>query len=152
SKEDQIPIMRGIESSYDNFPMYGYSSYIVSQWLCAIASATEAAEIMGDHETKAKYEAILERTKERMEQKLWNGSYYRLYNDDDKSGGKGDKSEACLTDQIIGQWLAHASGLGYLLNKENINIALQSILQQNYVSNFGLKNCNWPGAKYWSDV
>jgi uncharacterized protein (DUF608 family) len=149
---DEIPIMRGIESSYDNFPMYGYSAYIVSQWLCVMASAAQAAEVMGDLEAKAKYEAILERTRTRMEQKLWNGNYYRLYNDDDNSGGKGDRSEACLTDQIVGQWMAHTSGLGRLLGKENIDTALQSILHASYKPGFGLRNCSWPGAKYWNDI
>jgi non-lysosomal glucosylceramidase len=149
---DQIPIMRGIESSYDNFPMYGYSAYIVSQWLCAIASAVLAAEVMGDLTARSKYEAILTRTRERMEEKLWNGRYYRLYNDDDTSGGKGDRSEACLTDQLVGQWMAHTSGLGHLLKKENIDAALKNILLENYKPGFGLRNCSWPGTKYWSDI
>lgn len=149
---DQIPIMRGIESSYDNFPMYGYAAYITSQWLCAMAGAARAAEVMGDVDGKRKYEAILEKTRERMEEKLWNGGYYRLYNDNDKAGGKGDSSEACLTDQIVGQWMAHSSGLGRLLKKENIDSALRSILRENYKPGFGLRNCSWPGTKYWSDI
>jgi hypothetical protein len=87
-----------------------------------------------------------------MEEKLWNGGYYRLYNDDDKAGGKGGSSEACLTDQIVGQWMAHSSGLGRLLKKENIDTALRSILRENYKQGFGLRNCSWPGTKYWSDI
>lgn len=149
---DQIPIMRGIECSYDNFPMYGYSAYLVSQWLCAIAGAIHAADAMNDSVSKAKYEAILHRTQQKMEEKLWNGNYYRLYNDLDKSGGKGDVSEGCLTDQLIGQWAAHQSALGHLLSQENIGTALESILHESYKPSFGLRNCSWPGTKFWNDV
>jgi non-lysosomal glucosylceramidase len=149
---DQIPIMRGIECSYDNFPMYGYSAYLVSQWLCAIASAVRAAEAMGDSRSQSKYEAILQRAKQQMENKLWNGTYYRLYNDADKSGGRGDISEGCLTDQLVGQWAAHQSALGHLLDKEKINAALSAILQASYKPGLGLRNCSWPGTGYWSDV
>lgn len=149
---DQIPIMRGIECSYDNFPMYGYSAYLVSQWLCAVASAVVAAEVLGDAEAKSRYQAILERARSRMEEKLWNGKYYRLYNDVDKSGGRGDMSEGCLTDQMVGQWAAHQSALGHLLKKENVDAGLKSILAASYRPSFGLRNCSWPGAERWSDI
>ena len=49
---NQMPYMKGIESSYDNFPMYGMAAYIQSQWLCAIASAIKAAEVLGDQEAR----------------------------------------------------------------------------------------------------
>lgn len=149
---NQIPIMRGIESSYDNFPMYGYAAYIVSQWLCAMRCAAEAAELMSDHEAQVQYRAILSRATESMDQKLWNGRYYRLYNDSDKSGGKGSESEACLTDQMVGQWMAYAAGVERLLPKGHIETALRNILQENYSAGFGLKNCSWQVTKYWHDM
>jgi uncharacterized protein (DUF608 family) len=147
-----IPIMRGVESSYDNFPMFGYASYILSQWLCAIQSAVLAADAMNDPGARLKYENILRQTKDTLESKLWAGSYYRLYNDLDNAGGKGDSSEQCLTDQLVGQWMSHASGLGSIVAKRRIDTALKSILKRSYRPAFGLRNCSWPGMKYWSDV
>ncbi len=149
---DGVPIMRGIECSYDNFPMHGYASYIVSQWLCALASAVEAADAMGDTASKSRYTQLLDKARARMEDKLWNGRFYRLYNDTDKIGGKGDVSDGCLTDQLVGQWAAHQSLLGHLVTKDNIDTALRSILDESYRPGFGLRNCSWPGAKEWSDV
>ena len=42
--------------------------------------------------------------------------------------------EGCLVDQLVGQYLAHVCGLGYLLKKENVEKTLQSIMKYNYKS------------------
>ena len=147
---NQLPSMRGIECSYDNFPMYGMASYIVSQWLAAMAGAVLAAKVMNDKQAEKRYLSILKKGGKLMDEKLWNGSYYRLYND--KGGKQGDTDEGCLTDQIIGQWAAHLSGLGYLFDKKHVKTALQNILKMSYKPDFGLRNCSWPGDKYWHDI
>ncbi len=147
---NSLPSMKGIECSYDNFPMYGMASYIVSQWLAAMASAVQAAEVLGDQSAKMKYASIMQKGSRLMDQKLWNGKYYRLYNDE--GGEHGGKDEGCLTDQIVGQWVARLSGLGDILKKEHVKQALKSILNMSYQQNFGLRNCSWPGDKYWHDI
>ncbi len=40
--------------------------------------------------------------------------------------------EGCLVDQLVGQYLAHVCGLGYLVKKENVAKTLQSIMKYNY--------------------
>ena len=149
---DQVPTMKGIECSYDNFPMYGYSAYLVSQWICALAGVVRAAEAMQDPDAVQRYGAMLKNARQAMETKLWNGKYYRLYNDEARAGGKGDISEGCLTDQIIGQWSAHQSGLGPILDQAHVRSALKAVLAASYRPGFGLRNCAWPGTKYWSDI
>lgn len=153
---DQQPDMTGIMSSYDNFAMYGMAAYVQSQWLGALASALEAAKTLKDAEFTKKYAPIFEKGKKLAEQKLWNGKYYRLYNSDLKTmktkDGAGKEivkdmagvDEGCLTDQIIGQWAAHWSGLGDLFDSTNRKTALKNILQMSYKANFGLRNCVWP--------
>lgn len=42
--------------------------------------------------------------------------------------------EGCLVDQLVGQYLAHVCGLGYLVSKENVAKTLQSIMKYNYKS------------------
>ena len=51
--QDQMPDMTGIMCSYDNFPMYGLSSYIQSQWLAALKGMIEAADVIGDMDAKS---------------------------------------------------------------------------------------------------
>lgn len=138
---DRMPDMEGIMCSYDNFPMYGLASYIQSQWLAAMASVASAAPLMKDKKTQALAESIMEEGKALMDDKLWNGSYYRLSND---YLGEHGVDEGILTDQLIGQWLAHQSGLGYLLDTDHVSMALDRVMEASYIEGFGLRNCSWP--------
>lgn len=161
---DQQPDMTGIMCSYDNFPMYGLSAYVQSQWLSALAAAIKAAVFLGDNTFINTYQPIFEKGKKLAEEKLWNGKYYRLYNSDLKTMATKDGAgkpiiknmegvdEACLTDQLIGQWAANWSNLGNLFNPQNVKIALKSIVELSYKPNFGLKNCCWPGYDFYKPV
>ncbi len=138
---DQMPDMRGIMSSYDNFPMYGLASYIHSQWLNTARGMAELAKIVKDAEMENRARAIFQRAVTLMEEHLWNGQYYVLANDFHGSRGIDD---GCLTDQLIGQWMAHQSGFGHLLQLQRITTALHNILKMSYRPDFGLRNCTWP--------
>jgi non-lysosomal glucosylceramidase len=147
---DGLPDMEGIMSSYDNFPMYGAASFIVSQWLAALAAAVLGARAAGDRAAEERYAALLAKGRSRAEARLWNGRYFRLWNDE---GGKhGGKDEGCLTDQLVGLWAAHPLGLGPLLAPDEVRTALRSILEMSYRRGFGLRNCSWPGDAPWHDV
>jgi len=138
---DQMPDMEGIMSSYDNFPMYGLASYIHSQWLNSAKGIYEIAKIMNDSKMARKANKIYKRAAKLMEKHLWNGSYYVLAND--FTGDRG-VDDGCLTDQAIGQWMAHQSGFGHLLKEAHVKSALKTILDMSYRSDFGLRNCTWP--------
>jgi len=139
--QDMLPDMEGIMCSYDNFPMYGVASYIHTQWLCAAKMMMKAAEMMNDKEMAQKCAEVFDITKRKVENQLWNGEYYRLYND---QKGEHGVDNACLTDQIIGQWMAHQSGIGYILDKDKVHTAMENILKMSYEYDFGLRNCSWP--------
>jgi uncharacterized protein (DUF608 family) len=147
--QDALPDMEGSMCSYDNFPMYGAASYVSSAWLAALKSAVVAADALGDIEAKAKYAELLERGDRVFEQKLWNGEYYRLYNDE--GGPRGDMDEGCLADQIIGQWQCHQSGLGDLFKPERRKKVLRAIHKM-CMRKHGLVNCAWPGDSELKDV
>jgi uncharacterized protein (DUF608 family) len=141
--DDMMPDMEGIMSSYDNFPMYGLASYIQSQWLAAMTSVKKAALVTGDRKTGKLAGEILEKGTRLMEEKLWNGSYYMLSND--YTGDRG-KDDGVLTDQLVGQWVAHQSGLGHMLAPERVRSALASVMGTSYIDGFGLRNCTWPST------
>jgi hypothetical protein len=42
----------------------------------------------------------------------------------------------CLVDQLVGQYMAHICGLGYLLDPEHVRQALAAIMRYNYLDNF----------------
>gem|GEM_PF-670607 len=141
SDGDMMPDMEGIMCSYDNFPMYGLASYIQSQWMAAMVSVSRAAPVAGDRETGRLAEEILRQGRDLMDSKLWNGEYYRLSNDYRGSHGM---DEGILTDQLIGQWVAHQSDLGYLVERDHVRSALSAIFEASYRAGFGLRNCTWP--------
>jgi len=147
---DGVPDMEGIMSSYDNFPMYGAASFIASQWLAALAAAVEGARALGDRVAVARYGGVLARARGRVDARLFNGRYFRLWNDE--GGRHGGKDEGCLTDQLVGVWAAHLVGLGGLLPAANVKTALRSVLELSYRPGFGLRSCSWPGDAPWHDV
>jgi uncharacterized protein (DUF608 family) len=147
---DLLPDMEGSMCTYDNFPMYGAASYVASLWLAALAYAAKAAEELGEPEAAGRYAEILRKGEAVFEEKLWNGEYYRLYNDVD--GQRGDKDEGCLADQIIGQWAMHFVGLGDLLKRSHIRKALRTVMKTNFRPGYGLLNCRWPEDEFLHDV
>jgi len=50
---------------------------------------------------------------------------------DDLQNPKYQLEEGCLIDQLVGQYMAHVLGLGYLAKPENMQKTLQSILKYN---------------------
>jgi non-lysosomal glucosylceramidase len=161
---DLMPDMEGIMCSYDNFPMYGLSSYIQSQWLCALAMCAEAAEVVGDAKAAIRYRRIFEKGRKLLDERLWNGSYFRLYDTRqrryatlDGTGRKIEtevppKDEGCLTDQLIGQWVSRMSGLGPIADGAKIQSALRNILKLSFTPDIGLRNCSWPGDAFLHDI
>lgn len=140
---DGIPDMHGMGSSYDNFAMWGTSAYVGSIWLAALQHAIPAAQAIGDTEARIAYEATLVKAQTSFEARLWNGQYYRLFND--QGGRHGGRDEGCMTDQLIGQWLNYQSSLGDLVAPERRQQVLRYISTHAFEAGMGLRNCIWSG-------
>lgn len=147
---DLLPDMGGSMCTYDNFPMYGAAAYVASLWLAALRYAVDAARALGDTKSATRYADVLGKGEAVFEEKLWNGSYYRLYNDE--GGPRGDMDEGCLTDQIIGQWTTHFVGFESLLKPTHVRRALREVMAMAYRRDYGLLNCRWPADKWLQDV
>lgn len=138
---DGIPDIGGLTNhcSYDNFPMFGLASYVAGQWLSAMTAMLQAAAILGDQEAVVKYTKLVDGMRRNMLERLWNGEYFRLFDDTEKG-----QDEGCLTDQLLGQWTAQLVGLGELHDKEKVQSSLKNILERNLEEGFILKNATWP--------
>jgi uncharacterized protein (DUF608 family) len=148
---DGLPDMEGAMCTYDNFPMFGPASYVAGLWLSALTHAIEAAKILGAKEEAADFADWLEHGRKVFEEKLWNGEYFILYNDE---GGslRGDRDEGCLSDQIIGQFTNHQCGLGPIVPEAKARRALRAVMKRNYRDDLGLANCQWPGDVFFHEV
>jgi non-lysosomal glucosylceramidase len=147
-----MPVTRGIETSYDNFPMFGYASSLLSQWMCAMIAARDVALAKGEKVLSARYSALLEKTQKRMETSLWNGSFYSLYADPATSTSHNGAEHGCLTDQLVGLWATHPFNTEPLLPRDCVHTALMAILKRNYDAGFGLRNCSFSADGRLGDV
>lgn len=128
--------------------------------LCAALKAgAEMAEHLGDEARAARYRTMFEKGVSSAEAHLWNGEYYEQKLDD-PDAYRYQFGSGCLSDQLLGQFLAHMAGLGTILPKEHLQKAVKAVFRYNFISNFsdhcnvertyalneesGLVLCTWP--------
>ena len=145
-------------NTYD-IAVYGPNSFIAGLYLGALRAAEEMARGCGDTEAASRYRDRFEQARAANDSLLWNGEYYiQVY--DDAKYVKHQYGQGCLSDQMLGQWLAHVTGLGYLLPQERVRQALQAVMKHNFRWDFtgfkqaprefagdgdmGLLCCTWP--------
>ena len=117
-------------NTYD-VEFYGPNSLTNSMFFAALKAGTEMAAYLGDSEHATKYQQALELGSARMDQMLWGGEYY-VQVIDDVNKYRYQYGKGCLSDQVFGQMLAHVVGLGYILPKEHVRQAIQSVYHHNF--------------------
>jgi hypothetical protein len=147
-----------------------------SLYLGALKAASEMANALGEDEKSEEYLEIYKNGSSQYDELLWNGEYYVQKVDvmeglevpevwrTPETGGtiipKYQYGDGCLSDQLLGQYLAHVAGLGYVLNKTHVDQAMKSVYKYNFRSDLsefsnvqriyalndeqGLLLCSWP--------
>ena len=147
-------------NTYD-IEFYGPNSLTNSMFFAALKAGAEIADYLGDEQHTAKYREALEKGSKRMDELLWGGEYY-IQEIDDVNKYRYQYGKGCLSDQILGQLLAHVAGLGYILPEEHVRRAVKSIFDYNFRADFrdhhnvqrtyvlndekGLLLCSWPNG------
>lgn len=145
-------------NTYD-IEFYGPNSLTNSMFFAALKAGAEMAEAMGDLDSAQKYKNALEIGSKKMDALLWNGEYY-IQKIDDVNKYKYQYGIGCLSDQLMGQYMAHAAGLGYILPEDHVKSAVKAIFDHNFLTDFtnhanvqrtyvlndekGLLLCSWP--------
>lgn len=156
---DKDGLMEGEQHNTYDIEFYGPNSIMGSFYLGALLAGSRMAEAMGDQEAAKNYREILEKGIEKYNELLWNGEYY-IQKYEKVMEKKYQYGEGCLSDQLLGQWLAMVAGLGRFLPEERVKKALDSIFQYNFLTDFrnhsncqrtyalqdekGLLLCSWP--------
>jgi non-lysosomal glucosylceramidase len=151
---DQDGVMEGCQHNTMDVEYYGPNPEIESWYLGALRAAEEMAWYLGEHDFAEKCRALFEQGSAWTDQHLFNGEYYQheirpipdpLFIAPGLRIGMGaaDLSDpayqvgaGCLADQLVGQNMAHVSGLGYLLKPAHVRKALRSIYKYNHLKNF----------------
>lgn len=112
---------------YDIWPWQGTSAYVAGTWLATLEVGLAAAEVVDDTEFASECREWLNRGRRAYEDKLWNGSYYRLWNDAEA----GVSSDVSLANQLMAQWCVKIADLPDVLPDTEIGQALDSIERLN---------------------
>jgi non-lysosomal glucosylceramidase len=147
-------------NTYD-IDFYGPNPLSGIFFLGALKASSAIAAYLGESETVKLYEEVFEKSSKRLDELLWNGEFY-IQKLEDVNAYKYQHGLGCLSDQLLGQQLAHVYGLGYLLPQEKVEKAVSSIYKYNYKEDFsnhencqrvyvlndenGLRLCSWPNG------
>lgn len=126
---------------------YGPNPQMQFWYFGALKATAEMARAMNDPLFAHKCEEVFLKGSQWMDENLFNGEYYEhkitsprtfrfLNTNDVDSIPDYQLGNGCLVDQLVGQYMAHTLGLGYLGKKENIQKALQSVMKMNFVARF----------------
>jgi len=174
---DKEGVLRGDQHNTYDINFFGPNMMTGSLYLGALKACSEMAMAMNEPQKSAEYSQLYEQGRKRYMNLLWNGEYFiqevevidgvnipgRLQSPPDEQGRvipKYQYGEGCLSDQLLGQYLAFVSGLGYIMDTSVTKTALQSIFKYNfreqmrdfenvqriYAANdeSGLVICSWP--------
>jgi non-lysosomal glucosylceramidase len=156
---DRDGVIDGVQHNTYDVEFHGPNSMMGSFYLGALRAAEEMARYLGEEDTARIYLDIYTSGRQKLEAELYNGEFYRQ-KVDLETAPKYQYGEGCLSDQLIGQWLAHIVGLGYLLEPEHVRTAIKSVFNHNWLTDFfehanpqriyalndeqGLILCSWP--------
>lgn len=136
-------VMEGSQHNTMDVNYFGPNPQMGFWYMGALRAAEEMARAMKDRDFEKKCRGLFEAGSAWMDANLFNGEYYEhkitdpetflfLPEGSEKTPpfqlGKG-----CLVDQLVGQYMAHICGLGYLGDKDHIHKTLESIMKYNFV-------------------
>ena len=163
-------------NTYD-IEFWGADGMCGSIYLGALRAATRMAEAIG--QDAARYRDLYEKGRTRLETELFNGEYFYQktqwqglrtepieaskgswsvnYSPDalalfDREGPKYQYGTGCLSDGVLGAWLAAVCGLGEVLDAEKVRAHLRSVHRYNFRGDLSEHaNCQRSGYALGSD-
>ena len=138
---DGLPDYGTRRNTYDAWNFSGTPVYISVLWLAALKASITLADKLGDSSCTEEWENTLGKGKEALEEKLWNGEYYNLWNNN------GTTDESLMTDQLDGEWFLRMAGLTGNIPDERVASVLDFIFKHNFDPEQGLINATVPEGK-----
>jgi len=142
-------VMEGCQHNTMDVEYYGPNPQMGVWYLGALRAAEEMAGHVGDERFADTCRKLFEQGSGWVDENLFNGEYY-----EHQIRSPGDGSEiapalrvgmgardvtkpdfqlgsGCLVDQLVGQYMAHVCGLGYLVDPSHVRTTLKSIMKYN---------------------
>lgn len=168
-------VMEGSQHNTMDVNYFGPNPQMGFWYLGALRAAEEMALAMDDRDFARECRSLFRAGSAWMDRHLFNGAYYEQIVCDPRTFEPLDLKDpsvtvpdyqlgsGCLVDQLVGQYMAHICGLGYLADREHIGTTLRSILKYNRVDDFnplfnnmrsyvfgkerGLQMASWPKGR-----
>jgi uncharacterized protein (DUF608 family) len=155
---DRDGVMEGIQHNTYDIEFRGPNPMMGAIYLTALLCAAEMARAVGDADAST-YEDLAQRGSSALDSETWNGEFYvQAY--ERAREEKYQVGAGCLSDQLLGQWMAHVVGKGYVLPEEHVKSAIHAVYRHNFKETFashanpqrifalgdegGLLLCSWP--------
>ena len=143
-------VAEGVQHNTYDVEFYGPNPLCGVWYLGALRAGEEMARALGDQDAAAEYRRLFENGSKWIDANLFNGEYYiqKVEGRPKEEVFEGvmvgmgaanpqkpdyQMGEACLVDQLLGQYMAHVAGLGYLLDEEHVHKTLKSVFRYNYI-------------------
>lgn len=161
--DDRDGILSGEQHNTYDIEFFGISSLANTMYYAALRAGEEIARALGHMDKAAEYERLRDLGAEKMDRALWNGSYYeQQIGEEELVTYKYQYGKGCLSDQVLGQFMAHVCGMGYILPQEHVKKAVYAVYQHNFKESLlhhvnaqrtyavadeaGLLLCTWPSG------
>jgi len=150
---DRDGVMEGCQHNTMDVEYYGPNPQMGGWYLGALRAMEEMGRYLGEESFADDCRALFTQGSVWLDTHLFNGDYYEqeirppldAVVADALRIGMGAQSAAdpelqlgagCLVDQLVGQYMAHVCGLGYLLDAAQVRATLESIMRYNYRDDF----------------
>jgi non-lysosomal glucosylceramidase len=150
---DRDGVMEGVQHNTTDLEFYGPNPLMACWYLGALRAAEEMARYLHEDKFAAGCRELFEKGSGWVDKHLFDGEYYVqelrtprgpeevakglmghvFMSGVDVTNPPQQPGNGCMTDQLAGQFLAHACGLGHLLDPAKIAETLKSIMKYNFV-------------------
>jgi len=156
---DRDGVMEGVQHNTYDIEFHGPNPMMGAIYLLALLCASDMARAVGDGAAALSYEDLYRRGRAALDSETWNGEFYvQAY--ERAREEKYQVGAGCLSDQLLGQWMAHVVGKGHVLPEEHVRRAIEAVYRHNFKETFashanpqrifalgdegGLLLCSWP--------
>ena len=150
---DRDGVMEGCQHNTMDVEYFGPNGQMQIWYLGALRAAEEMARFLDDTAFAQTCRALYEKGSAWIDANLWNGTYYEqkistkrdnipdglavgMRTAKDSDPAYQQLGSACLIDQLVGQYMAHVCGLGYLVDPKKVKTTLRSIIKNNRQKGF----------------
>lgn len=172
---NQDGVMEGSQHNTMDVNYFGPNPQMGFWYMGALKAAKEMALFMKDKAFAQKCDRLYTQGSQWMDAHLFNGEYYEQkitdpatfeFIDIDSPNAQIPEfqlGKGCLVDQLVGQYMAHICGLGYLGDEDHIRKTMKSVMKYNFVPDFsrhfnnmrsyvmgdeaGLLMASWPNGR-----